>query len=68
MSQRQQLATMVSMLEYVADAARDGGFILVATLSAAAAEAAHEEINDLRRSDTPRTATGKASASRSLTL
>lgn len=44
MSQRQQLLTMHSMLEHVADEASRCGYGMIATLSAAAAEAAQDEM------------------------
>ncbi|MGH6990654.1 MAG: hypothetical protein ACREFD_06850 [Stellaceae bacterium] len=59
MSQRQQLATMLSMLEHVAREAAEGGFGLVATLSAAAAEAAREEYSHLGRRETRRNEVGQ---------
>ena len=47
MSQRQQLLALHSMLEHVAGEAARGGYEFVATLSAAAAEAAKDEMKAL---------------------
>lgn len=44
MSQRQQLLAMQAMLEHVAQEAATSGYGLLATLSAAAAEAARQEL------------------------
>jgi hypothetical protein len=44
MSKRQQLVAMSSMLDHVAQEASRSGFGLIATLTAAAAEAAREEL------------------------
>ncbi len=44
MSQRQQLLSMNAMLEHVAREATRSGYGLVATLSAAAAEATRQEL------------------------
>jgi hypothetical protein len=51
MSKRQQLVAMYSMLDHVAQEASRSGFSLVATLTAAAAEATRDEIAAHDRSD-----------------
>jgi hypothetical protein len=51
MSKRQQLVAMYSMLDHVAQEASRSGFGMVATLSAAAAEAARDEIAAADRRD-----------------
>jgi hypothetical protein len=65
MSQRQQLLAMQSMLEHVAREAATSGYGLVATLSAAAAEATRQELvarNRLDRSPSAAPSSGKAHA------
>ncbi len=49
MAQRQQLLSIHSMLDHIAQEAASGGFGLIATLSAAAAEAAREELANFDR-------------------
>jgi len=54
MSKRQQLVALYAMLDHVAQEAKLAGFGLVTTLSAAAAEAARDELRAIDRLAKPR--------------
>ena len=57
MSRRQGLVSMLAMLEHVAQEAKIGGYTLIATLAAGAAEAARQELAAREQVDRRRTQT-----------